>query len=171
MTPNKQVYLIGFGSNVRTKNNGPPEMVLRASFEALQGAGLSFRAISPISYTKPLGPSLRMFANGAAVIETDLGPEALLKVLKQTEKSFGRKQMGVRWRARVLDLDILLWNGGIWVSKNLNIPHKELRYRRFVLQPAKAIAQGWRDPITNLSIRHLHARLTKPRSIPRARAS
>jgi len=39
------------------------------------------------------------------------------------------------------------------------------RTRRFVLDPAVEIAGHWRDPLTGLSLRHLAARLTRPRPI------
>ena len=47
-----------------------------------------------------------------------------------------------RWRARVLDLDIVLWSAGPWASERLVIPHGEFRRRAFVLGPAAAIGIG-----------------------------
>lgn len=94
-------------------------------------------------------------------------PDQLLVRLKQMERKFGRRPGGQRWGARVLDLDIVLWNGGCWKSPGLTIPHVAFRQRSFVLGPALTIAPLWRDPITGLTLRHLAARLTKPRRAPR----
>jgi len=67
----------------------------------------------------------------------------------------------------VLDLDIVLWNGGAYAADDLVIPHPAFRIRAFVLVPAARIAGDWRDPLTGLTIRQLAARLTKPRPAPR----
>ena len=62
----------------------------------------------------------------------------------------------------MLDLDIVLWSGGAWASPDLTVPHIAYRERAFVLTPAMQIAPEWRDPVTGLTIRHLHSRLTRP---------
>jgi 2-amino-4-hydroxy-6-hydroxymethyldihydropteridine diphosphokinase len=129
--------------------------------EALTKAGLFVCECSDIIETPPIGPSQRRYANAAAVVETGLDPQSLLRALKGIERAFGMRR-GQRWSARALDLDIILWDGGIWSSSELTIPHARFRERRFVLDPAVQIAPDWRDPITRLSVRHLHGRLTRP---------
>ena len=111
--------------------------------------------------SRPIGPSIRSYANGAAIIETPLDPMDLLDHLKSIERDFGRRSGGQRWRARVLDLDILLWSGGAFADEALCIPHREMRRRAFVLGPLAGIAPDWRDPLTGLSVRHLKARLDR----------
>lgn len=123
-------------------------------------------ARSPIIQTKAMGAASRRFANAALVLESEYDPPALLAALKRTEREFGRRK-GVRWGDRVLDLDIVLWSGGAWRSAGLIIPHKAFAQRRFVLDPAAAIAPRWRDPVTGLSIAQAQARLTRPRPLPR----
>lgn len=141
--------------------------MLRAAFAALDAKGLKLRAVSPIMASAPLGPSLRRYANAAAVVKTKLEPEELLGRLKAIEQRFGRRRGGQRWRARVLDLDIVLWSAGPWCSPGLVVPHPEYRRRSFVLAPAAQVAADWRDPLTGLTIRHLLTRLTRPRPAPR----
>jgi 2-amino-4-hydroxy-6-hydroxymethyldihydropteridine diphosphokinase len=160
------LYLIALGSNMRTVRDGPPRKVIEAAVEVLEDVGLLFHAISPVIDSAPVGPSQRWYANAAAVVETQRGPETMLGLFKGIEQVFGRRR-GQRWASRVLDLDIVLWNGGIWASETLIIPHPQFRTRGFVLQPAKAIAGDWRDPVSNLSVAQLYARLTKPRPVPR----
>jgi len=132
-------------------------------------AGFDILAISPILPTAPIGPSSRRFANAAAVIETSLPPAALLARLKAIEHVFGRRR-GRRWGARVIDLDIILWSGGLWASPALSIPHRQFRERGFVLFPLEHIAAQWVDPLTNLTIRHLAARLRRRRPVDRPAA-
>ena len=160
-------YLIALGSNKRHQRHGRPERVLAAALAEMERCKLKLKAAGPVIRSAPIGPSLRRYANSAAIIETGQSPEDLLVLLKAIERSFGRRAGGRRWSSRVLDLDIVLWSGGTWSSPGLTVPHIAFRQRRFVLDPAVAIAGTWRDPLTGLTLRQLHSRLTRPRPIPR----
>ena len=124
-------------------------------------------AQSPVISSSPLGPSKRMYANAAAVVASPLDPPSLLARLNAIEAHFGRDRRGQKWRARVLDLDIILWSGGIWAEDRpaLAIPHPAMRIRNFVLGPAAVIAPDWRDPVTGLTIQQLQCRLTRPKPL------
>jgi 2-amino-4-hydroxy-6-hydroxymethyldihydropteridine diphosphokinase len=160
-------YLIALGSNVRHMRHGWPKAVLTAALERLEAEGLKIIAAAPPIVTDPIGPSIRRYANSAALVETALAPPELLTLLKRIEREFGRRSGGQRWRARVLDLDIVLWSGGPYVDGTLTIPHPLFRERDFVLGPASAIAPHWRDPVTGLTLGQLHARLTGRRPLLR----
>lgn len=160
-------YLVALGSNVRHARHGRPARVLGAALAALESAQIAVEAASPVISSAPLGPSLRRYANSVCLVRTDLDPAALLGVLKRIERAFGRRPGGRRWGSRVLDLDIVLWDGGAWGSPGLVVPHVAFRERSFVLGPALAVAAPWRDPVTGLSLRHLSNRLTRPRAAPR----
>jgi 2-amino-4-hydroxy-6-hydroxymethyldihydropteridine diphosphokinase len=159
-------YLIALGSNRRHGRFGSPERVLAEAAKRLEELG-EVLAVAPVMQSAPLGPSLRRYANGAAVLATPLDPRALLAGLQALERAFGRRHGGQRWQTRVLDCDIVLWSGGVWREKALTIPHPQFRRRDFVLRPAVAVAPQWRDPVTGLRLRHLHARLTRPRPATR----
>ena len=162
-----QRYLIALGSNQRHVRFGSPEKVLAAALLALDRKQIKLLASAPTIRSAPLGPSRRRYANSAALVKSKLDPLEVLARLKHIEAKFGRRRGGQRWTARVLDLDVVLWSGGVWSSPGLNVPHPEFRTRSFVLGPASVIAPRWRDPITGLSLRQLHARLTRPRPAPR----
>lgn len=155
------LYAIALGSNQPHPRFGGPCAVLSAALAALDKAPLLLRAASPIVASRPIGPSIRSYANGAAIVETGLEPRDLLDHLKDIERAFGRRAGGQRWRARVVDLDILLWLNGAYADDALCVPHREMRKRPFVLDPLAAIAPDWRDPITGLSVRQLKARLDR----------
>ncbi|KQN89708.1 7,8-dihydro-6-hydroxymethylpterin-pyrophosphokinase [Sphingomonas sp. Leaf231] len=157
------IYLVAVGSNRRGRH-GVPRAEVAAALRLLGGRA------APIIASAPLGPSTRTFANAAALIETAEDPPALLARLKAIERGFGRRG-GRRWGARVIDLDIVLWSGGAWRSATLTIPHPAFRVRAFVLTPASAIAPRWRDPQSGLTLRQLHARLTRSRAAPSRRRS
>ena len=155
-------YLIALGSNRRHHRIGAPRRVLEAALVALASEGIDIEAIAPVIETPPVGPSMRRYANSAAVIRTSLMPDGLLALLKRIEARFGRRR-GQRWSARTLDLDIILWSGGSWYSARptLIVPHAAYRRRDFVLRPAAQIAPRWRDPLSGLTIAQLRHRATR----------
>jgi len=160
-------YLVALGSNVRHHRYGSPRKVLRAAIEALKSEHFEIEAVSPVIETAPLGHSRRRYANAAALVRTSRSPDEALQVLAAIERRFGRRPGGRAWRARVLDLDLILWSGGPWTSDDLVVPHPAFRQRGFVLTPASRIAGLWRDPLTGLTLKQLHTRLTKPRPVRR----
>ena len=161
------LYLIGIGSNQPHPIIGAPVRIIPQAIAALEMDDIDVFAHSATIQSSPLGPSSRRFANAAAVVSSELDPPALLARLHEIESHFGRVRRGQSWRARVLDLDILLWSGGMWADGNptLSIPHPGLRSRGFVLTPAAMVAPDWRDPVTGLSIRHLQTRFNRPKAL------
>lgn len=141
--------------------------MIEAALATLAERGWNVEAVSRLMTTRPVGPSRRRYANAAAVIAGTLAPEGALDDLQAIEAQFGRERRGQRWRSRVLDVDIVLWSGGAWVSRGLVIPHPLFRERSFVLGPAARIAPRWRDPLTGLTLRALDARLTRRAPLPR----
>ncbi len=147
-------YAIAIGSNRRGRH-GSPAREVAAAIRLLDPL-----AASPIFETPALGPSKRRFANAVAIVASEDEPPALLRRLKAVERDFGRRG-GVRWGARVLDLDIILWSQGVWADETVTVPHPEFRRRDFVLAPLMRVVPGWRDPVTGLSVRKLRARLQR----------
>jgi 2-amino-4-hydroxy-6-hydroxymethyldihydropteridine diphosphokinase len=158
-------YLVGLGSNRPHPKIGAPRKVLLAALAALADCG-DLVAVSPIIASAPLGPSRRRYANAVAMLDTELPPRGLLTHLKAIEAEFGRRR-GQRWSARVLDLDIVVWDGGAFAGGDLVVPHPRFRERGFVLGPARMLAPHWRDPVTALTLAQLDRRLTRPRPLPR----
>ena len=79
------------------------------------------------------------FLNAAALISTLLPPAELLAALRRIETSLGRVR-NERWAARSLDLDVLLYDGVMLQTPELEVPHPRMAFRRFVLEPAAEIA-------------------------------
>ncbi len=157
----KMVVLIALGSNRRHRRYGRPEGVLRAAIEALRSRGLSVVARSAIHPTAPVGPGGRRFANAAIAVRTVLPLHALLRLLKQIERDFGRRP-GRRWGDRVLDLDIIGAGDAVSSGGGLTVPHPGVAKRRFVLDPLVEIAPGWRHPLLHATVRQLRARAMRP---------
>jgi 2-amino-4-hydroxy-6-hydroxymethyldihydropteridine diphosphokinase len=151
------LYAIAIGSNRRHGRYGGPPGVVEAAIARLDEDFGLFDS-SPIILNAAHGPAGRDFANAVALVESILDPPAMLAHLKRIERAFGRRG-AKRWGPRVLDLDIVLWSGGKFRSRQLTIPHVELARRSFVLQPLASVSPGWR--VGPLAVRHLAARLAR----------
>jgi 2-amino-4-hydroxy-6-hydroxymethyldihydropteridine diphosphokinase len=159
MADTTHLYALALGSNrPMSARRTPPRLLEEAA--TLIADRAEVRAVSPTILTPPLGPSTRLFANGALLVESSLPPPAMLVFLQSVETRLGRRRHR-RWGARSIDIDIILWSGGKWRSRTLTIPHPACRTRAFVMTPLLTIAPDWCDPVTGLAVRHLHARLQK----------
>ena len=154
------LYAIAIGSNRPHGRFGRPQQVVEAAIEELDRRFGLFDA-SPILLNPAHGGAGRDFANGVALIESDVLPPQMLAELKSIERQFGRRP-GRRWGNRVLDLDILLWSGGRWRCRWLTIPHAALESRDFVLQPLASVAPTLRIQ-GSLTANHLAHRLARRR--------
>jgi len=132
---NHQVY-IGIGSNVGNKRENFFEAVSRLA----KLPDTRVLKESSLYESEPLGDAKEWYVNGAVEIETKFKPEMLLKKFKNIERAMGRKKIKKRWGARIIDLDILLFDSAVVKKKNLRIPHPEMSSRKFVLIPLSEIA-------------------------------
>ena len=124
---------IGIGSNV-----GDSDANVRRAIESLRSAG-TVVAASSLYRTKPWGLTDQSdFVNAVAAVQTLLDAHALLALLKQIEKEFGREET-VRWGPRIIDLDLLTYGDEQIDTPALQVPHVQLRERAFVLVPLAEI--------------------------------
>ncbi len=159
---------IALGSNLPRPTPGRPDgrrATLEAALQALRGhprigvtAASSWHETAPVGGPAGQGP----FLNAAAVLETDLAPEALLDVLKGIERDLGR-QVRARWGPREIDLDLILYGDTVLATDRLELPHPRFRDRRFVLAPLAEVAPGARDPVTCRTVARLLADLDRAR--------
>jgi 2-amino-4-hydroxy-6-hydroxymethyldihydropteridine diphosphokinase len=134
---------LGLGSNV-----GDRREQLQAAVDLLPSHGVRVLASSSTYDTDPVGevPDQPAFLNACVRIETALGPEALLDACKAVEAALGRASGGVRHGPRPVDADVLLLGDEAYASERLEIPHRELARRRFVLVPLLELDPGLRLP-------------------------
>jgi 2-amino-4-hydroxy-6-hydroxymethyldihydropteridine diphosphokinase len=130
-----QVY-VGIGSNVGDRK----ENFLEALDRVTKLPDTKMIKESSLYESEPLGDAKQWYVNGAIQIETRFKPETLLLKFKNIERAMGRKKVKKRWGSRIIDLDILLYDGLILKKKNLRIPHPEMQNRKFVLVPLSEIA-------------------------------
>jgi 2-amino-4-hydroxy-6-hydroxymethyldihydropteridine diphosphokinase len=99
------------------------------------------------------------FVNCVIRLETVLSPFELLDRLQSVQRQLGRTAEGVRFGPRVLDLDILLYDGLIMDDSRLSLPHPRMHRRRFVLKPLCDIDPEVVHPVLNRTAATLLATL------------
>lgn len=121
---------IGMGANL-----GNPIQTLTQVAAALQAISARPITLSRIYRSTPIGPAGQPdYANAVALIHTKQAPLDLLDQLQTIEQQFGRTR-SIRWGARTLDLDLLLYGEQNIQNERLTVPHIKLLNRNFVLWP------------------------------------
>lgn len=129
-------------------NMGDRLLMLRKAVCLLRNADLAIQASSDVFETPPWGVEDQpRFLNACILAETSLAPEDLLDLLKQMEGALGRTAEK-RWGPRVIDIDILFYDGLSVRSDRLTVPHRDMAERAFVLLPLAQVAPEWRHPET-----------------------
>jgi 2-amino-4-hydroxy-6-hydroxymethyldihydropteridine diphosphokinase len=105
----------------------------------------------------PLGPPQPRYLNAVLELEVELPPVALLATLQRIERNAGRVRTGVRWSARTLDLDLLLYGDEVIRRPRLVVPHPGLVVRRFVLAPLAELCPDRVVPGTGRTVAQLLA--------------
>ena len=134
------MVILGLGGNLGNRAIHLKRAVSRLSRGC--GAVLHGVKLSRIYESPALTPSEAPAAwdlpylNCALSGETTLEAEALLRRVREIERSLGR-QDHERWAPRVIDIDILWWDEKEVRSDGLTIPHPEILRRPFVLEPLR----------------------------------
>ena len=91
--------------------------------------------VSPIYETEPWGYKEQdSFFNCAALLETGLSPKALLGACLGIEAAMGRVR-SFKNGPRIIDIDLLLYEGFTSDEEELTVPHRFIKERDFVLVP------------------------------------
>lgn len=151
----RHLAYIALGSNM-----GDRKAYLDGAVKALQNRkDCRVLQVSDYLVTEPYGGvEQEDFLNGALSLETFLDPEELLEALHAIEAAADRKRE-VRWGPRTLDLDILLYDDIILDLPELQIPHREMHLRSFVLDPLCQIAPWKRHPLLGATVEELAEKL------------
>jgi len=135
--------VVGLGSNLGDKSGYLLEAVQALS----RLPGTKITGISAIYSSKPedAGTDQEDYHNMAVKVDTQMSPMALLGACLGIEAAMGRVR-AARGAARVIDLDLLLYEGVKNESFELSLPHPRLLQRAFVLLPLKELYPAGRAP-------------------------
>jgi 2-amino-4-hydroxy-6-hydroxymethyldihydropteridine diphosphokinase len=127
---------LGLGSNL-----GDKRAMLREALRQLDETdGVRVAARSGFYRTPPWGKTDQdWFLNAAVAVETDLPPHELLAVCLDIERAIGRVR-DEKWGPRLIDIDLLTYDGRELADETLTLPHPHLTQRAFVLVPLAEIA-------------------------------
>jgi len=156
------ISYIGVGSNL-----SEPITQVKLAIDALKTiAQCQLSAVSSIYGSKPMGPQDQPdYINAVVELRTSFTPIELLDALQALENKAGRVRKENRWGARILDLDILLFNNEIIDNERLTVPHYGMKVREFVLLPLAEIAPNLLfpdgDSVQNLASNVEHNGLVK----------
>lgn len=90
---------------------------------------------APILRNPPFGyVDQEDFYNSLLLVETNLGPKALLRYVLRVERVFGRKRF-FKNGPRTLDIDIIFYENRTMETKELTLPHPGWKERSSVLVP------------------------------------
>ena len=136
-------------------NLGNKEGNLRNAIKLLKKIG-KVKKQSAIYETEPWGfNDEKNFFNMALCLETILNPFELIAEIIKIEISIGRTRQIKQWVAREIDIDIIFFDNLIIDEEHLNIPHPQIKNRKFVLIPMKEIAAEFIHPVFGKSISDL----------------
>ena len=128
---------IGLGGNL-----GDVRATFARALAAMDGwTDSSLEAVSRTYRNPPMGsPDQPDYLNAVAALRTTASPLELLDALQRLERDAGRRRDGPRWGARLLDLDLLLYDDLQIDEPRLKLPHPGVHLRAFVIHPLAEIA-------------------------------
>lgn len=131
--------VVSLGSNIDAAQNLP------AAFDRLKRqSGFEVVAVSPIYRTAAIGPAGQPdFLNAAALVETELDPGGLREIMRSIEAEMGRRRTGEPFAPRVIDLDVVLFEGFSGEIDGTLIPDPTIAEHAHLAVPAADVAPSW----------------------------
>jgi 2-amino-4-hydroxy-6-hydroxymethyldihydropteridine diphosphokinase len=128
---------VGLGSNL----DDPGARVPEALAALAMAPGCCCLTASPLYGSKPMGAVPQPdFCNAVAGLLTQLSVREFFSQLRALERQLGRTPPRERWGPRRIDLDLLVFGDVTLDEAELQLPHRGIAQRNFVLYPFAAIA-------------------------------
>ena len=153
------MILLNIGSNLASKK-GDRLFNLNKSLQLIKLEGIKIIKISSI-YETPSYPNAKnpKFLNIGLEIECNYSPEDLIQRCNKIEKKLERIR-GKKNQPRTCDIDLIDYEGQIFNSTKLTIPHQKAHLRNFVLFPIEEILPMWIHPTFNKRVDFLIKKLS-----------
>nr|WP_294874182.1 2-amino-4-hydroxy-6-hydroxymethyldihydropteridine diphosphokinase [uncultured Pedobacter sp.] len=99
------------------------------------------------------------FLNIALGVETKLTPIEVLNKALEIELELGRVRHE-KWGSRLIDIDLIFYDDIVVdMGAELQIPHPQMQYRKFVLEPLAEIVPDYMHPVLKMTVREVLERL------------
>lgn len=146
-----ELAVLGLGSNWGKRFAGLKKAVNYLYFMP----GFDILAFSSVYETEPWGfKNQNNFLNCVIAGLYRFDAASLFGQVKEIEKKAGRVKRD-RWHPREIDIDILFFGSKSIRSKNLVIPHQQIKNRNFVLVPLSEIMPDFVHPVLRKRIKTL----------------
>jgi deoxyguanosine kinase len=114
--------------------------------------------VSKLYETPAWGFESDAFYNCALLLHTTSSAQKILNQVLKVEKHLGRiRSNQERYQARIIDIDLIVFDDEIIDSEKLIIPHPLMQNRNFVLLPLQDLKLDWKHPVFHKSISELLA--------------
>ena len=108
---------------------------------------LEIDALSSLYRSQPVGYAAQPdFLNVVCIARVRQTPKEMLQQVHGIERFLGRVR-SFRNAPRIMDVDLLDYDGLVLDTPDLTLPHPRLHQRAFVLVPLAEIAPDWRHPV------------------------
>ena len=170
MINSSSTAFIGIGANLPSRDFVTPRATCEAAIKKLLSIGISIECQSSWYRSAPVPISAQpWFINGIISIKTSMEASALIGILQDVERKFGRART-IKNAARTLDLDLIAYadtvsGWGKGADDELILPHPRMHERSFVLLPLFEIAPNWCHPVFMKSIEELIEQLDSRQQI------
>ncbi len=146
-----KIVFLGIGSNLGLRKIN----IEKAKF-LLAEYNLDILAVSSYYETSSWpDPRKPKFLNIILKLKCNYNPQELLKICKFIETQLGRKKTKKN-APRICDLDIIDFNNTVSQKNDrINLPHKMMHKRNFVLFPLFEIQKNWIHPYKQIDVKTL----------------
>ena len=139
---------LSLGSNV-----GNPIENLQLAINSIAKNVGRVTKISHVYKTASWGFDSDDFLNICIEVSRHLNPENILERVLTIETELGRNRgTSTAYKARIIDIDVLLFDDEVIFYNNLTVPHPRMLDRKFVLVPLAEIAPLLKHPIAKETI-------------------
>ncbi len=146
--------VLSLGSNLGDRQNN-----IQRCIDLLHNEVGTIVKVSSLFESDSWGFDSEKFYNCAVLMHTHLKPQKVLKRILKVESNLGRiRSNSNEYQPRIIDVDIIAYDDEIIQEEQLQIPHKFLSERLFVLLPLRELISDWNHPQTKNSINELIAK-------------
>lgn len=151
-------------------NSGNRMRYLKSAVARIRSEVGRVTRMSSLYETEPYGfRAKQQFYNVCVMVETELSPYEVIKVILAIETSLGRIRKTEKYSSRTIDIDILFYDDIILNEPSLVIPHPEFHKRNFALIPMAEVGPEFIHPVFGKTINRLLEESTDRHEVVRVR--